>query len=344
MKLIITEEQVKNFKKDRWCKHIEDIVLSMNIKRLCGVQVGAIDSEGKDGLVRNYLVILQMDYYGGSEFIDKVSTQISDFLPHLELIVIKLDCDTSVKLTENTKRQKPSNVFFRRVSPSRLKNFVDEFITLEIDWHLRDKNVIPLEKLGETEFVYLVVEHVWEYLYDNQIEAKIIFTDEEILEIKGLIVSLFGDKIRNEYRKKINNKNITESKSLINKFTEIIANGNLKLAIDIVGSYEDLINIVGEDVITRKVKEKFIKDVANEYNGISIFQFTDVDPVFYNETETIYSEITFFGSNGVIVQDWEKDTNDSFGEELVEYKNLSDNIITEIFNLLIKKYEKGIKL
>jgi hypothetical protein len=42
MKYIITEEQVNKFKEDRWCKYIEEIVLSMQLKFLCGVQVQEI--------------------------------------------------------------------------------------------------------------------------------------------------------------------------------------------------------------------------------------------------------------------------------------------------------------
>jgi len=105
MKYIITEEQVKKFKEDRWCKYIEDIVLSMDIKHLCGVQVRVIYYEAGDGeIIKNYLVILQSDYHN-RDMENIVSKNINDYLPHLELIVIRLDCDTPVNIKESTTRK-----------------------------------------------------------------------------------------------------------------------------------------------------------------------------------------------------------------------------------------------
>jgi hypothetical protein len=105
MKYIITEAQVNKFKEDRWCKYIEDIVLSMGLKNLCGVQVRVIDYESGDGeIIKNYLVILQSDYHN-RDMENVVSQNINDYLPHLELIVIRLDCDTPVNIKESTTRK-----------------------------------------------------------------------------------------------------------------------------------------------------------------------------------------------------------------------------------------------
>ena len=105
MKYIITEAQVNKFKEDRWCKYIEDIVLSMELKHLCRVQVKVIDYEGGDGeIIKNYLVILQSDYHN-RDMENVVSQNINDYLPHLELIVIRLNCDTPVNLEESTTRK-----------------------------------------------------------------------------------------------------------------------------------------------------------------------------------------------------------------------------------------------
>lgn len=105
MKYIITEEQVNKFKEDRWCKYIKEIVLSMQLKFLCGVQVKVIDYETGDGkVIKNYLVILQSDYHN-RDMENIVSKNINDYLPHLELIVIRLDCDTPVNIKESTTRK-----------------------------------------------------------------------------------------------------------------------------------------------------------------------------------------------------------------------------------------------
>jgi hypothetical protein len=98
MKYIISEEQISKFKEDRWCKLIKEIVLSMNIYMLCGVQVKAMDNTfGDDESFRHYLVILETHTRGG-EFESKVRLHINDYLPQLDVIVITLPCDTPVKI------------------------------------------------------------------------------------------------------------------------------------------------------------------------------------------------------------------------------------------------------
>jgi hypothetical protein len=343
MKYIISEEQVNKFKKDKWCKYIEEIVLNMKIYMLCGVQVRAMDNTfGDDESFRHYLVILET-HTRGTEFETKVRLHINDFLPHLDVIVITLPCDTPVKITENTDRKKTLNKLFRRVNPNDLIYHLDLTIYNEIEWHMRDKNVIPLEKLGETEFVYLVIEHLWEYIYDTFVESSVTYRDDEILELKGAIQSLFGDRIRNVYHKAIEKKSLTESNSLSKKFRELIQNQGLAKAIDAIGSYEELINIVGEDVITREVKEKFIKDVVKEHGGISVFDLNE-DPIFYEKTEREYQEIAWFGLTHVTIQVWELDDMEDTGEIYAPYQNLSDRQIDEIFIMLVEHYIEGINI
>ena len=98
MKYIISEEQISKFKEDRWCKLIKEIVLSMNIYMLCGVQVKVMDNTfGDDESFRHYLVILET-HTRGTEFETKVRLHINDFLPHIDVIVITLPCDTPVKI------------------------------------------------------------------------------------------------------------------------------------------------------------------------------------------------------------------------------------------------------
>lgn len=98
MKYIISEQQINKFKEDKWCRHIREIVSGMNIKKLCGVQVKALDNTfGDDETFRTYLVILQLN--GHRNEIEKVvSNYINGFLPHLDLAVISLPCETEVNI------------------------------------------------------------------------------------------------------------------------------------------------------------------------------------------------------------------------------------------------------
>lgn len=123
------------------------------------------------------------------------------------------------------------------------------------------------------------------------------------------------------------------------KMIDIMNSHGLMFAINFVSGWETLKELLGHYDMPIKYILGFIKEVAKEHNGISIFDF-DADPIFYKETETVISEITFFGSNGVIVHHWEKDTYEDFGEEFVKYENLDDDIITEIFNFLMIEKKK----
>jgi hypothetical protein len=343
MKYIISEEQVNKFKKDKWCKYIEEIVLNMKIYMLCGVQVRAMDNTfGDDESFRHYLVILET-HTRGTEFESNVRKHINDFLPHLDVIVITLPCDTPVKITEDIDRKKQLNKLFRRINPDELLHLLDTTIYGEIEWHKRDKNVIPLEKLGETEFVYLVIEHLWEYIYDTFVESSVTYRDDEILEIKGGIQYLFGDRIRNVYHKAIEKESLTESNSLSKKFTNVIQNKGIGAALDIVGSYDDLVRIVGEGTITREIEENFIRDIVLEHGGISVHDLNE-DPIVYKETDGEVWEIYYFGIRRVSINIWYEAGYGSREDVIMSYENLSDKHIHQIFNILVEHYIKGFNL
>ena len=233
MKYIISEEQVNKFKKDKWCKYIEEIVLNMKIYMLCGVQVRAMDNTfGDDESFRHYLVILET-HTRGTEFESNVRKHINDFLPHLDIIVITLPCDTKVK--------------------------------------------------------------------------------------------------------------ITESNSLSKKFTNVIQNKGIGAALDIVGSYDDLVRIVGEGTITREIEENFIRDIVLEHGGISIHDLNE-DPIVYKIKDGEVWEIYYFGIRKVSINIWYEAGYGSREDVTISYENLSNKHIHQIFNMLVEHYIKGFNL
>ena len=231
MKYIISEEQVNKFKEDKWCKHIKDIVLSFKIKSLCDVDVKRFESKfGGDEVIVYYLVILQTNK-PYSDLENKVRKSIYDFLPHLEVIVTTLPCDTPVKLTE--------------------------------------------------------------------------------------------------------------SSSLSKKLTDVIETKGIGAALDIVGSYDDLVRIVGEDGIKMVMKEKFIRDIVLEHGGISVHDLNE-DPIVYKQTDDEIWEIYYFGIRRVSIN-----ISTGYGNRSdisVSYENLSEKHIDEIFNMLAEHYIKGFNL
>ena len=90
--------------------------------------------------------------------------------------------------------------------------------------------------------------------------------------------------------------------------------------------------------ITNKVMIDFIKDVIREYGSFSVYDI-DEDPIQYKKVGDEYGEITFFGSIKVTIDVYEG--NNSLGDFHVMYESMSDNILMEVFELIIKAYESG---
>jgi len=127
------------------------------------------------------------------------------------------------------------------------------------------------------------------------------------------------------------------------KMIKLIDEHGLISAINFVGGWKTLKEMLGDYYINTKLMIDFIKNLIREYGGLSVFDF-DEDPIFYNKTPTEYREIHYFGVDRVTVQVWNKETFDDEGEFHVAYEALDDATIMEIFELLIEEYEKGIDI
>ena len=135
---------------------------------------------------------------------------------------------------------------------------------------------------------------------------------------------------------------ITESK-LTDNLIELINNGGLITALDIVGDYDDLIRIVGKDTITREMKEKFIRDIVLEHGGISVHDLNE-DPIVYKEGNGEIWEIYYLGIRRVSINIWYELGYGDRSDISVSYESLSDKHIDEIFTMLVEHYFKGIRL
>jgi hypothetical protein len=89
---------------------------------------------------------------------------------------------------------------------------------------------------------------------------------------------------------------------------------------------------------TNKVMIDFIKDIVREYGSFSVYDI-DEDPIFYNETGFEYRDITYFSYQRVSVTVYEG--NNNLGDFHVHYENLNDDVLTNVFELIVKAYESG---
>ena len=103
-------------------------------------------------------------------------------------------------------------------------------------------------------------------------------------------------------------------------------------------SYVKVFQLVGDDLFTRKIMTKFIKDVINEYGPFGLVEI-DEDPIFYNSSGDEFREISYLGKEKVIIDVYYG--NNNLGDFHAYYPNLNDNYIEEIFDVLIKAYQNG---
>ena len=138
------------------------------------------------------------------------------------------------------------------------------------------------------------------------------------------------------------NENVSKLKD--NLISQIEKNG-LKYALDMTNfSYTKLWSIIGDEYLTRKIKQEFIQDFFKSFGyGISLIEF-EIDPIYYNSNDKEYREITYLGINKVSVTVWDRESNDIEGEFGVLYHNLNDDMIDSIFDIVIELYENNVEL
>jgi hypothetical protein len=102
-------------------------------------------------------------------------------------------------------------------------------------------------------------------------------------------------------------------------------------------SYTKIWSIISGE-FTNKVMIDFIKDIIGEYGSFSVYDI-DEDPIFYFRFGDTYKEITYFSYQRVSVDVFSG--NNNLGDFHVHYEDLDNNILTNVFELIIKAYESG---
>lgn len=101
---------------------------------------------------------------------------------------------------------------------------------------------------------------------------------------------------------------------------------------------------IGPEYFTRKIKQEFIQDYFKNLGyGVGLPEI-DVDPIFYSQNENEYREIFYLGASKVSIMVWDKESWDTEGEYGVLYYNLSDDMIDEIFDIVVQLYDNNIEI
>ena len=134
----------------------------------------------------------------------------------------------------------------------------------------------------------------------------------------------------------INEVSELRQEKLLNIITQV---GLLQASLS-VGGMERLINIVGEDNITKEDKIDFITDVVTmeDYEYISMNWIGEEDIFIEEDGDGVISQIEIIYSDSVRISYYDDYDSEALTDDVVSYESLPDQIIIKIFDIIVKYY------
>jgi hypothetical protein len=138
------------------------------------------------------------------------------------------------------------------------------------------------------------------------------------------------------------NESDDKNSKLKEKIIDLVFDKGLFFTMKMLGlSWSQLVSMIGTEYITKKIMMTFIDDFMRQLNmGFGLIEAGE-DPIFYSEHDTETRHIVYFGLNSVAVEVTDKDSFDELGEFRVNYYNLSDDILMEVFDTMMRIHEDG---
>ena len=131
-------------------------------------------------------------------------------------------------------------------------------------------------------------------------------------------------------------------------------NQSLKKAIDSQGLYTtmqltslsfiQIISKIGLEWVTEKIMLDFIHQVMSKV--LPSFGLSEVgeEPIFYGRVGPEIRNIVFLGSTRVIIEVFNDSTGSTDGEFSVSYYNLSDDLLKEVFDVIVRVHDENIEI
>lgn len=137
-------------------------------------------------------------------------------------------------------------------------------------------------------------------------------------------------------------KYIIKEEVLKNKLIKTIDKLGLLNTMKFTGlSWAKLISVIGTEFLTNKIMVEFITQAITEVGPFGLVE-VDEDPIFYNQNSEEFREIAYLGTIKVVVDVWSgPNFNKHEGEFGVSYHNLSDHILEQVFDIVMKVYEEN---
>jgi hypothetical protein len=123
-------------------------------------------------------------------------------------------------------------------------------------------------------------------------------------------------------------------KTMIDKY-------GLNHVVKLIGGYDTVLNILGNEYFTDDIKIKYVKDKVNDLSdnyggGVGLAEIGE-SPIFYGENEDTLKQIEYLGKNFVYVDVYKGNGESYIGDFSVTYDTLPTQVLDELFRVLLNQ-------
>jgi len=162
-------------------------------------------------------------------------------------------------------------------------------------------------------------------------------------EIEEFLLDTYSDEMVERYRQMYGDEHLrnlqeeTINEDFKGDLIKTIDREGLETASKLVSGYDNLVNLLGDYQIPKKVKIKTIRDYMERIGGLSLFDVNQ-SPIPYRETNTEYQEIVHLSINSIVVDRWGGYENQThLGEFPVRYEVLTEKLIDDILEIILNE-------
>jgi hypothetical protein len=115
----------------------------------------------------------------------------------------------------------------------------------------------------------------------------------------------------------------------------------LNHVVKLIGGYDMVLNILGNEYFTDDIKIKYVKDKVNDLSdnyggGVGLAEIGE-SPIFYGENEDTLKQIEYLGKNFVYVDVYKGNGESYTGDFSVTYDTLPTQVLDELFRVLLNQ-------
>jgi hypothetical protein len=123
--------------------------------------------------------------------------------------------------------------------------------------------------------------------------------------------------------------------NLDDKIINMVNSLGIMTASKFVGGYKKLFKILDKYGVTKDMQIKLIKDYIGNRDGLGLYEINLAD-ILFKEVNDEAHFVVYLEKDGALIQIWSGYDNDTDGGEYkINYEELPDNVIDEIYDVII---------